>query len=307
MKKLIVSALAAVLALCAAPALAANCSSFAYTLTNGQVADATQVMANFNNLLSCANSNLAHNGANSDITSLSGILTPLSASQGGTGQATSIFSTVNTWALNQTFATSTTSIPSINIPAGVAPSAPANGDIWATSTGIFARVAGATVQLTAPPVIHVRHQRATSLNNNESVGGSAWVTRTLETTVTNTITGASLASNKVTLPAGAYQVTVNAPFCSDAGGNVQFKQRIYNVTDAAAVLYGVNGGLPITDTGGSPAQSYAPLVGQFTITAAKDIRLETWSNLSGTTHGNCIAVNDGSSEVYADVYITKIG
>jgi hypothetical protein len=66
---------------------AANCSSNPFTLTNGQIGDATQVMSNFNNLLNCANNNLAHNAANSDITSLSGLSTPLSVSQGGTGLA----------------------------------------------------------------------------------------------------------------------------------------------------------------------------------------------------------------------------
>jgi hypothetical protein len=289
------------------PAQAANCSSYPYTLTNGQVADATQVMANFNNILACGNSNLAHNAANSDITSLSGLLTPLSASQGGTGQATSIFSTANTWALNQTFATSTTSIPSINIPPGVAPSAPTNGDVWATSAGLFARVAGATVLITAPTSIHVRHQLATTVANNETVGGSAWVTRLLETTVTNTISGASLASNKVTLPAGTYSVVANAPFCTDSGGNVRFKHRIYNVTDAAVILYSLVGNMAIEDTGGVPAQAFVPLIGQFTLAAAKDVRLDTWTDMSGTTHGNCLPANDGSAEVYVDLLITKIG
>jgi hypothetical protein len=71
-----------------APAQALNCASYTYTLTNGQVADANQVMANFNTILNCANNNLAHNGANSDITSLSGLTTPLSVAQGGTGAAT---------------------------------------------------------------------------------------------------------------------------------------------------------------------------------------------------------------------------
>lgn len=54
------------------------------TLTNGQTADATQVMANFNQIVANANSNAAHNGANSDITSLTGMTTPLSGAQGGT-------------------------------------------------------------------------------------------------------------------------------------------------------------------------------------------------------------------------------
>ncbi len=80
--------LAALIALLPLGAEAANCSSNPFTLTNGQTADATQVMSNFNNLLNCANNNLAHNGANADITSLTGLTTPLGASEGGTGLAT---------------------------------------------------------------------------------------------------------------------------------------------------------------------------------------------------------------------------
>lgn len=67
------------------PAHAANCSGYSFTLTNGQTADATQVMSNFNTIMTCANNNLAKSGANSDITSLLGLTTPLSAAQGGTG------------------------------------------------------------------------------------------------------------------------------------------------------------------------------------------------------------------------------
>lgn len=72
----------------ASQAEAANCSSYPYTLTNGQTADANQVMTDFNLILNCANNNLAHNGANSDITSLSNLTTPLSVAQGGTGRST---------------------------------------------------------------------------------------------------------------------------------------------------------------------------------------------------------------------------
>lgn len=79
----------------ASPAYASNCSGNPYTLTNGTTADANQVMSNFNNLLTCANSNLAHNGANSDITSLSGLSTPLSVAQGGTGAATASAAAAN--------------------------------------------------------------------------------------------------------------------------------------------------------------------------------------------------------------------
>ena len=58
------------------------------TLTNGTTADATQVMADLNQIVNNVNANAAANGANSDITSLSGLSTPLSVSQGGTGVTT---------------------------------------------------------------------------------------------------------------------------------------------------------------------------------------------------------------------------
>jgi hypothetical protein len=44
-------------------------------------------------------------------------------------------------------AASTVDQPGIRIPQGVAPAAPANGDIWTTSAGVFARIAGVTVNL----------------------------------------------------------------------------------------------------------------------------------------------------------------
>lgn len=55
---------------CSDPSHAANCSSYPYTLTNGQTADANQVMADFNNILSCGNNNLLGKANNlSDVTS----------------------------------------------------------------------------------------------------------------------------------------------------------------------------------------------------------------------------------------------
>src|SRR6516225_622114 len=56
-----------------------------YTLTNGTTADANQVMADLNDIVSGVNTNAAHNGPNSDITSLTGLTTPLTIAQGGTG------------------------------------------------------------------------------------------------------------------------------------------------------------------------------------------------------------------------------
>jgi hypothetical protein len=54
-----------------------------FILSNGTTADATQVMANYNALIACL-TNAAAAGANVDITSLTGLTTPLAPSAGGT-------------------------------------------------------------------------------------------------------------------------------------------------------------------------------------------------------------------------------
>lgn len=58
--------------------------SYPYTFANGTTADATQVNANFSYVQSQVNANAATAGANSNITSLLGLTTPLSGGQGGT-------------------------------------------------------------------------------------------------------------------------------------------------------------------------------------------------------------------------------
>lgn len=55
-------------------------------IQDGTTGDAVPVMGNFNAIVNATNTNGAHNGANSDITSLSGLTTPLSIAQGGTNQ-----------------------------------------------------------------------------------------------------------------------------------------------------------------------------------------------------------------------------
>lgn len=63
-------------------------SSLPYNLVNATLADATQVMANFNQIVQGVNTNGASAGANTNITSLNGLTTALSVNQGGTGKTT---------------------------------------------------------------------------------------------------------------------------------------------------------------------------------------------------------------------------
>jgi hypothetical protein len=74
------------LALLAATQVQATCTTGAlpFNLQNNTVADATQVMANFGQISTGVAANCAASGANTDITSLGGLTTPLSTGSGGT-------------------------------------------------------------------------------------------------------------------------------------------------------------------------------------------------------------------------------
>jgi len=89
----------------ALPAQAQIINSLPYLLQNGTVADASQVMADFNQIVNNVNANAASGGANSSITSLSGLTSPPSglgslvyygSSIGGTSNAITLALTLPT-------------------------------------------------------------------------------------------------------------------------------------------------------------------------------------------------------------------
>jgi hypothetical protein len=75
--------IAALLSLFSTPVFAGVSCTLPFNLTNGTIADATQVMANYNALVTCL-TNAAAAGSNSDITALLGLTTPLALNEGGT-------------------------------------------------------------------------------------------------------------------------------------------------------------------------------------------------------------------------------
>jgi microcystin-dependent protein len=74
--------LSALFLLLASPAFAGVSCTLPFQLQNNQLADASQVMANYNAIITCLQ-NAAAAGANTDITSLNGLTTPLAAAFGG--------------------------------------------------------------------------------------------------------------------------------------------------------------------------------------------------------------------------------
>jgi len=131
---------------------------------------------------------------------------------------------------------------------------------------------------------------------------SGFNTRALNTSVINTITGASFSGNSITLPAGTYSVRARAPMWGPSSGNVvAHKLCLRNVTDAAYTLVGANaaGG----GSGGPASDSW--VLGQFSITATKTFNLQHYVGSATATLASPIAAS-GQVEVYSEIEIFKV-
>lgn len=147
-------------------------------------------------------------------------------------------------------------------------------------------------------LVHIRDEKAANTDGGTFTSG-AWQTRTLNTVKTNEITGASLASNKLTLPAGTYFAFASAP----AGIVQEHKIRLYNTTDASTVIAGQNAGAG--STGGSTFVP-ATLSGRFTLSGTKDLELQHRCGTTRATDGFGLKTNWGEVEVYAELIIWKV-
>jgi hypothetical protein len=148
-------------------------------------------------------------------------------------------------------------------------------------------------------LLYVRHEESSGTNCGTGTA-SAWNIRTLNTVMVNSIPGASLASNRVTLPTGTYRISAVAP----AYRTFKTKTRWRNVTDGATVIVGENANSLNVD-GSSTA--HPTLWGRFTIADSKEFEFQQYftSNGSGTACLCGCAVASGEPEVYAQVWIER--
>lgn len=163
----------------------------------------------------------------------------------------------------------------------------------ATTAYADAAAAAASASL---PTLFVRDEKSSG-----AAGGtftqSDWRTRTLNTEKINTISGASLASNRITLPAGTYDILAFAPafFCAS------HQARLFNITDSSIVIEGTSEWQPSS----SSSTSKSIVQGRFTIAGAKVFELQHYctATKSGDGFGVPTSLN---GEVYAEVRIEKV-
>ena len=142
-----------------------------------------------------------------------------------------------------------------------------------------------------------REEQASGTYGGASTSGS-YQKRTLNTTVVNNITGCSIASSVITLPAGTYYVTAVAPVF---GGNGSFRCRLQNTTDSTTIGNGTN-----QANGGAGDAEQGLIEYYFTLAASKNIELQTRVSVSVATDGLGTRCNFGDTEVYSQISITKV-
>jgi hypothetical protein len=121
--------------------------------------------------------------------------------------------------------------------------------------------------------------------------------RTLNTTVVTTISGCSIASSVITLPAGTYRVNATSPHYLSSIVQI----RLRNTTDSTDTLYGQNA------FANAATQANVPMIGYFTIAASKNFELQYRNNTATALNGLGVSNTYSTSEVYAIIQIEKVG
>lgn len=158
--------------------------------------------------------------------------------------------------------------------------------------------------VTAPATTYLQaalfQDQKTSGTNGGTNTASAWTTRTLNTTVSNSITGCTIASNVVTLPTGQYYIVGRQVF----GGVDKVKTR-FRSTTGSTVLLGENI-LPINTA--SPLYFNAIVSGIITVSGASetfDLQYYATTVVGAAGLGSAQSIAS-VNEVYASLEITSL-
>ena len=147
-------------------------------------------------------------------------------------------------------------------------------------------------------LLHVRDEKASGTQGGTATAGTQHV-RDLNTVKTNEITGASLSSNQITLPAGTYFVSARAPAFMVSNHKIF----LYNTTDTSNALIGSSNYSDAT----YQSSCDSTLLGRFTISAQKVFELKHDVDQTRSSNGLGVGVGlSGAVEVYAEVLIWKV-
>ena len=148
------------------------------------------------------------------------------------------------------------------------------------------------------PILILHDVKATTVAGGTFTAG-AWQDRVLlDTPQYNGISGASCTSNVITLPAGTYEVDIDAT----AHKVNRHYARLYNVSDSAVTLLGMAG----ENFSSQSFNDRAKVKGVFTITASKTFKIQHYSSGTAATTGFGYPTSLGEDEIYTVAKFTKI-
>jgi len=146
--------------------------------------------------------------------------------------------------------------------------------------------------------IAIFNETQSSATSGGTFSSGSWVKRTLNTTVVNTISGASLASSVITLPAGTYEVHASAPaFDVD-----RHAMRIQDTTNTTTL---VNSN-PMFASATYDISNQCIAMGHFTLAGSADIEVQHRCQTGKAGNGLGVEGNFGENEVYTQITIREL-
>jgi len=146
-------------------------------------------------------------------------------------------------------------------------------------------------------LMQVQDQKANNVDGGSFTSGD-WRKRDLNTVVYNSISGASLSSNEITLPAGTYLIEGYATANLVANHLTQIR----DTSDSSVLIVGVNA----TSNTNLFNNALSNIKGKISLAATTTIELVHRCSSTKATTGFGYANDFGSTNVYSDLIIRKV-
>lgn len=154
------------------------------------------------------------------------------------------------------------------------------------------------LQANSTKVAVFQNVQASGQNGGNATAG-AWTKNTLNTTVTNNISGCSIASSVITLTAGSYIMRSEAPYYNVGTITTRLRDTTNNVTL-------VSGTGKLADDRFQTEQTVL-LQGYFTLTGSTNIEFQYYASANYNANSLGVAMGiAGVSEIYANIMIQQV-
>lgn len=176
------------------------------------------------------------------------------------------------------------------------------GKLWMDTTAspgtlkVYSASAWQPLGGASPSVFSIRDEKATN-TAPQSLTASVWNIRDLQTTDVNTLTGASLAANVITLPEGTFDVE---GLCKAYRSN-STKARLYDITNSATLV--------VSTVDGSHSSFYSGvdlhIIGRITV-ASGGITCRLEQIVQTASDGGVGAYAVAESSIYSYIKFTEV-